>query len=138
MSTLSLAMLMLVGCLFVLLPTTNAVQCYQCNSFKNETCDDPFMAEEQKDFLKDCAADETHCMKIDQNVGGKYRTIRQCGKAKSEMECAAKVGSKTVKMNYCACKDDSCNAATSLRVGFVLQGIASIIMAYFVSLWVRF
>lgn len=121
--------------------SSEAVKCFQCNSFYNETCNDPFDKKDEtlmKEYLKDCPAAHTYCRKIDQAVNGETRTIRQCGKDESPMECRDKVGSKGIRAGYCTCTDDKCNGSTRLiNIGLGLQIVAASLLSYLVSSYIK-
>ena len=44
----------------------DCLQCYQCNSAFNKTCDDPFNKTAYPEFLKDCPPEAKYCRKINQ------------------------------------------------------------------------
>jgi len=62
--------------LFCLIETGSPLQCYQCNSYKDQHCDDPFHHEDdpekrpkKAEYLQDCPENmvDPFCRKIYQN-----------------------------------------------------------------------
>merc|ERR1712168_1467463 len=86
--------------LATIIDSGSGLNCYQCNSYEDALCADPFYhegdgvnpgpAKSGDDFLKPCPADtadkEFFCRKIYQNVRGDERVIRSCGWIKDERE----------------------------------------------------
>lgn len=126
-----------------------ALQCYQCNSLHDTTCNDPFYEEvteagsdevkrvvkaEAQKHLKDCPSDGneyTLCRKIYQTIRGKDSIIRTCGYEEYKTQCY-----KTVLEEYntyvCACEGDGCNGSSALSTPFV-SIILAVLGAYLFS-----
>jgi len=120
-------------------------QCYQCNSYDDANCADPFFYEEEagkppgdrkpKDptMLKDCENPEaTMCRKIYQNVRNDERVIRTCGWVEDtkDRECYT-----TVLEEYntlvCSCTEDGCNGATGYTIS-LLATLSAVVLAYLI------
>merc|ERR1712088_594176 len=80
--------------LATLIHSGSGIKCYQCNSYEDALCADPFFHDELNqdgkpvaksgdDFLDECPTDDgkdyKFCRKIYQNVRGDERVIRSCG-----------------------------------------------------------
>merc|ERR1711936_199695 len=67
--------------LATIIDSGSGLNCYQCNSYEDALCADPFYHE--GDGVNPCPADtadkEFFCRKIYQNVRGDERVIRSCG-----------------------------------------------------------
>merc|ERR1712212_764307 len=89
--------------LATIIDSGSGLNCYQCNSYEDALCADPFFHYDDNgeeagpksgnDFLKACPADtadkEHFCRKIYQNVRGDERVIRSCGWIKDESRGSA-------------------------------------------------
>lgn len=122
--------------------TSEGIQCFQCNSFYNSSCADPFNETSQiliQSYLKECPSESTYCRKTDQTVRDNSRTVRQCGVIEDQMNCHEKVGSKTLRAHYCTCNSkDGCNSSSRLvNLGFGLQLIAATLLSYLVSSYIK-
>merc|ERR1719431_1868598 len=124
--------------------------CYQCNSYEDPLCADPFYhnAEYEKpypertpksenSFEKECdpdTAEKKHfCRKIVQTVRGDTRVIRSCGWVEDEKDRACYT---TVLEEYntevCSCKEgDLCNGATGFSVS-ILATVSAVVLAYLI------
>lgn len=114
-----------------------ALDCYQCSSYTDSHCADPFFFENDDGtkvpktptFLQPCPARDdgkeyTMCRKIFQNVRGEERVIRTCGyeEYKNEQECYTTV-LEEYNTYVCGCKEDGCNGAETLRSSFAILPI---------------
>jgi len=117
--------------------------CYQCNSYTDQNCADPFFFAEEahkepalrqpKDpkMLKKC--DKGHlCRKIYQNVRGDERVIRSCGWVDDtkDRDCYT-----TVLEEYntlvCSCKTKGCNGAAGYTIS-LLATMSAVALAYLI------
>jgi len=117
------------------------LKCYQCSSYDDAQCTDPFLEDSQQrstkaemdtKFLKPCENDQaTFCRKIYQNVRGDERIIRSCGwelyKDVKEPNCY-----KTVLEEYntyvCQCFGEGCNGSSMLSVS-VMAMLSAVFLA---------
>lgn len=101
-----------------------AIVCYDCNSEYDPRCGDPF--DPYTLGMIDCndrpaldhlgGANATLCRKLVQKVSEKVRVIRTCGyieDAERDGGCVSRSGTHDVTVNYCSCKGNLCNAATT-------------------------
>merc|ERR1712184_228492 len=133
--------------LATIIDSGSGLNCYQCNSYEDALCADPFFHYDENgeeagpksgnDFLKACPADtadkEHFCRKIYQNVRGDERVIRSCGWIKDERERACY---STVLEEYntdvCACDDvDGCNSATTSSIS-VIAVLSTMALGYLI------
>merc|ERR1712098_769356 len=110
--------------LLCLIHAGSSLSCFQCNSFNNDTCGDPFFGDgnnlktaKEQSFLKECPTDtEYFCRKIYQNVRGEVRVIRNCGSERDEKDrdCYTTV-LEEYNTKVCQCEDeDGCNSGNSV------------------------
>lgn len=116
------------------------LKCYQCSSYEDAQCNDPFLedsqqrstkAEMDEKFLQPCEEKATFCRKIYQNVRGDERIIRSCGwelyKDVAEPNCY-----KTVLEEYntyvCQCFGEGCNGSSMLSVS-VMAMLSAVFLA---------
>jgi len=117
------------------------LKCYQCNSYKDAHCADPFYHDDDPDqkrakdpkMLKPCENGETFCRKIYQNVRGDERVIRSCGSVRDEKERDCYT---TVLEEYntlvCQCdNEDGCNSGNMFKVSS-LAVLSAVLLAYLI------
>jgi len=130
--------------LFCLIHASSSLLCYQCNSYQDPYCDDPFYHEDDYDYeykrpkdpslLKHCPQDIEYpfCRKIYQNVRGDERVIRSCGSVRDERERECYT---TVLEEYntlvCECYGDGCNSGNILQVSSITI-LSAILLAYLI------
>jgi len=118
-----------------------ALECHQCNSgkeYNQPDCADNFDPDVVGDtYLSVCPDDAEYivCRKIKQDVDGEVRVVRSCGTAYDpEKTCVDRTGSDGIKVSYCECTDDGCNAAPHLLLSAplllltLLSALASLLM----------
>jgi len=119
--------------------TGTDLMCYQCSSYDEAQCADPFLEDSQGNKIKEamskyltaCDAKAKFCRKIYQNVRGDERIIRSCGwelyKDVEEPNCY-----KTVLEEYntyvCQCWGDGCNGSSMLSVS-VMAMLSAVFLA---------
>jgi len=132
--------------LATIIDSGSGLNCYQCNSYEDALCADPFFHDDLPgekgapksgtDFLKDCPEDsagkEHFCRKIYQNVRGDERVIRSCGwiKDERERECYSTV-LEEYNTDVCACKEDGCNSATTSSIS-VIAVLSTMALGYLI------
>ncbi|CAH1795249.1 unnamed protein product [Owenia fusiformis] len=137
MEALKVALGVCLFALFCLVEQGESISCYECNSgpdrkFDGNACEDPFGI--PNSFLVNCT--ETYgegyslCRKMDQDIKGDTRTIRQCAKGGPE-KCVLRTGTHKIKIQYCQCSGDGCNSASSLSISVATLGLMSAIMYLF-------
>jgi len=115
------------------------LKCYQCSSYEEAQCADPFLEDSQGNPVKQSMAKYLHacdekakfCRKIYQNVRGDERIIRSCGwelyKDVEEPNCY-----KTVLEEYntyvCQCFGKGCNGSSMLSVS-VMAMLSAVFLA---------
>jgi len=126
----------------------DSLKCYQCNSYVDANCADPFFYAEEADkkpedrvmkdpsMLTDCpedTAERTHfCRKIAQTVRDDDRVIRSCGWIPDDKgrDCYT-----TVLEEYntlvCACKEEGCNGANGFSVS-MFATLSALLLAYLI------
>jgi hypothetical protein len=123
--------------LLCLVDSGSGLKCYQCNSYEQALCADPFTFKDNGDvksddqFLLDCPADtddkKHFCRKIYQNVRGDERVIRSCGWVEDERkrDCYTTV-LEEYNTEVCACAIEGCNSGTmsSISVMAILSSVA--------------
>jgi len=127
--------------LFCLIDAGTPLKCYQCNSYKDAHCADPFYHDDDPDqkrakdpkMLKPCENGETFCRKIYQNVRGDERVIRSCGSVRDEKERDCYT---TVLEEYntlvCQCdNEDGCNSGNMFKVSS-LAVLSAVLLAYLI------
>ena len=64
-------------------------------------------------------------------VDGDTRTVRQCAiRAREDLRCVERTGTMAVKVKYCECEGDLCNAAPAIfNVKIVLLTVVSALAA---------
>jgi len=131
---LSLALLLI----FYISLTANsadAIRCYECNSKHDPRCGDPFsnITSMLMDCDQDKRLDQGHlpvgedggplkssiCRKTYQTTNAETRIVRSCGWIENEgtmkdRTCFTRTGTYQVMVTHCVCKDDGCNASSSL------------------------
>jgi len=131
--------------LLCLIDTGTPLKCYQCNSYKDAHCADPFYHEDDSELkrpkdpklLKQCGQDgdgvDYFCRKIYQNVRGDERVIRSCGTVRDtrkDRECYT-----TVLEEYntlvCQCDDEGCNSANLYKVS-TFAVLSAALLAYLI------
>ncbi|RWS27477.1 hypothetical protein B4U80_08080 [Leptotrombidium deliense] len=114
-----------------LITAVSAIHCWDCNSFINAGCGDPFR--NSSFAIKDCNHRDVHklsvygeakfCRKIVQKVDKHLRVVRDCGwldediSIKSHLgpgECVKRSGTFSVLVQYCTCNTDKCNPGAYL------------------------
>merc|ERR1711962_665848 len=132
------------------------IQCYQCNSYEDALCDDPFKFEDGKkevksgdNYLKPCVLPEgktingtMFCRKLYQNVRSDVGVIRSCGwihdeKSKHHLgEEAGRDCYTTVLEEYntevCECYEDGCNSATMSSMSVSVAILSSVVLGYLI------
>jgi hypothetical protein len=101
-----------------------AVQCYVCNSgeqYEGKACADPIDPAEASKYLMNCDTEGleegknyTYCRKFLQNVDGDSRIVRTCATSGRIGQCVDRTGTTRIKLRYCECEGDKCNAASTL------------------------
>jgi len=153
-SRLVLPAVLLVLCSLV--DTGSGIECYQCNSYEDALCGDPFKFEDGKkevksgeDYLKPCEIPEgvnqttqMFCRKLYQNVRSDVRVIRSCGwihDEKSKHHLGDEAGRDcytTVLEEYntevCECYDDKCNSATMSSMSVTVAILSSVVLGYLI------
>lgn len=115
------------------------LKCYQCSSYEEAQCADPFLEDSQGNPVKQAMSKYLHacdekakfCRKIYQNVRGDERIIRSCGwelyKDVEEPNCY-----KTVLEEYntyvCQCFGSECNGSSMLSVS-VMAMLSAVFLA---------
>lgn len=137
------------------------ILCYQCNSYEDALCDDPFNFEDGKkevksgnNYLKPCVVPEDKkdelkalnttmfCRKLYQNVRSDIRVIRSCGwihDEKSKWNLGNEAGRDcytTVLEEYntevCECYEDKCNSATMSSMSVSVAILSSVVLGYLI------
>jgi len=92
----------------------SAVECYSCNSIKNDKCLDPFdeSLARAEDMKESCNASFTHCRKLAQTVAGEFRIYRSCATLKDAEKDRVYSATDYYKKSDFTCKGDYCNAAS--------------------------
>lgn len=96
-----------------------AVKCYVCNTgelYHGSRCDSDSL---DKTLLLDCEVEGvndnknyTMCRKYIQDVEGDYRVVRSCATdGRPKDGCIARTGTSNIKLWYCECLGDECNAS---------------------------
>merc|ERR1712080_439000 len=128
--------------LFCLVDSGAGIKCYQCNSYEQALCADPFFhsdngeAKSGREFLDDCpadTADKKHfCRKIYQNVRGDVRVIRSCGWVPDSKgrECYTTV-LEEYNTEVCACDKDECNPASLSSIS-VITVLSAVVLGYLI------
>jgi len=121
----------------------SSIDCYQCNSYENPHCADPFFypddpkkTPKDPEALSPCPADTaevTHfCRKIYQNVRGDERVIRSCGTIKDDRDRDCYT---TVLEEYntlvCQCETDGCNSGNMYKVS-TFAVLSAVLLAYLI------
>merc|ERR1712172_135747 len=120
--------------LATIIDSGSGLQCYQCNSYEDALCADPFFHDDLPgeqaapksgtDFLKDCPEDtagkEHFCRKIYQNVRGDER----------QRDCYSTV-LEEYNTDVCACKTDGCNSATTSTIS-VIAVLSTMALGYLI------
>merc|ERR1712045_160214 len=92
------------------------LKCYQCNSYEDALCADPFFQDECPSDGKDYK----FCRKIYQNVRGDERVIRSCGWIP---DAKGRTCYSTVLEEYntevCACEGNGCNTAATSSISVI-------------------
>merc|ERR1712141_778096 len=125
--------------LATIIDSGSGLNCYQCNSYEDALCADPFYhegdgvnpgpAKSGDDFLKPCPADtadkEFFCRKIYQNVRGDERVIRSCGWIKDAKgrDCYSTV-LEEYNTEVCKCtnaegEEGACNTAATSSISVI-------------------
>lgn len=118
--------------------TGNAILCYECNSgekYNGTVCSDPAEGKLTPNMAINCTAaygsNYVLCRKMTQNVGGDYRVIRSCATSGRVNQCYGRTGTSNIKLEYCECDSNHCNAASSLFNALAV--VLSIVSALFVT-----
>ena len=108
-----------------------AINCYQCNSYKDPNCADPFDIENGKQFLKACPSDGKNyfCRKIDQKVRDDEQVIRSCGhEIYLNMAGEEKDSYTTIAQEYDTlvtdCKEKGCNGSITIKISIIFNLMA--------------
>ena len=111
--------------------TGEAINCYQCNSYKDANCADPFNIENGKQFLKACPSDGKNyfCRKIDQKVRDDIQVIRSCGhEVYLNMAEEEKDSYTTIAQEYdtlvTTCKEKGCNGSITIKFSIIFNLMA--------------
>lgn len=113
--------LIVFGLFYCFLSTVNAINCHQCST--KEHGDACWNAKTNDAYLAPCDKDIKLCRKIHSTIGKDPSFVmRQCASETYESgpKCVERTGTKDVKMTYCECDNDGCNAAVSLHIKFAL------------------
>jgi len=143
--------LVISAALFLLLTfidSGDSIKCYQCNSYLDANCADPFFYEDQAskapedrvmkdpDMLQECPAGDGKdyfCRKITQTVRGDERVIRSCGWVKDDKE--GRDCYTTVLEEYntlvCSCDGEGCNGATGFSLS-LFATMSALVLAYLI------
>jgi len=107
-----------------------SIKCFQCNT-EDDGAACP--GETGGQFDKECAANATMCLKVEQemniNKEDTTRSLYMCAvKASGEVngDCLERTGTYRFKSWYCNCDSDSCNSATSAAVSVLLLSLAAL------------
>jgi len=110
-----------------LVDSGDGIECYQCNSYKDALCGDPFTFQDGKkevksgtSYLKPCIVPQfltgknvsMFCRKIYQNIRNEVSVIRKCGWIQDDKgrECYTTV-MEDHNTEVCHCKQSRCNSA---------------------------
>jgi len=113
-----------------------AVKCYSCNSgdlYDGSGCKD----KPSDDFLVDCAVEGselkrnyTMCRVFVQEVEGETRIVRTCATTgRPDKGCIDRTGTSKMKLRYCECDGDGCNAADRLTSRGVMTSLVVLAVA---------
>ncbi|CRK99445.1 CLUMA_CG012612, isoform A [Clunio marinus] len=137
-------------------PKVSGLKCYECNSFNNTDCLDPFVHSNAEGFYNEClpinkdiksitneveTVEARWCRKLTQNVYGKIRIIRSCGfineteqSENVDKSCYKSAFTSHVSSIYCACAEDGCNYAThNIPVNFLFLITSLIVIRHFLE-----
>ncbi|XP_041363422.1 uncharacterized protein LOC121379045 [Gigantopelta aegis] len=111
-----------------------ALDCYQCNSFLKQDCWD--LSEETRGMhLKPCKGNATGCQKQKQelyyNDDYQERIYRGCMYVDAPNKCTQRTGTYRVKIVYCYCEEEGCNAGFRLHTSIVTVLFASGLVYFF-------
>merc|ERR1711887_466213 len=121
--------------LATIIDSGSGLNCYQCNSYEDALCADPFFHYDdngEEACPADTADKEHFCRKIYQNVRGDERVIRSRGwiKDERERECYSTV-LEEYNTDVCACKEDGCNSATTSSIS-VIAVLSTMALGYLI------
>ncbi|XP_037069072.1 protein quiver-like [Pollicipes pollicipes] len=110
-----------------------AIRCFECNSWYDRWCADPFKRKEVgsvdcEDKITGAHLDglnSTICRKIVHHVGNHHRIVRSCGwvddrEVMAGRDCMKKAGTYQVAVYYCSCYEDLCNSASDHKMSLLL------------------
>lgn len=124
---------------------TNGTFCYQCNSYVNPSCGDPFRSHFFYRNVINCTeeAEKRHinltnivpfCRKNKQIVNETVRIIRDCGfyrgRENEHERCIRRAGSENIKQWNCACEDDFCNGSQTLSIQGLWMFICAVLVTF--------
>ncbi|CAL4172854.1 unnamed protein product [Meganyctiphanes norvegica] len=126
-----------------IMATSSTLKCYNCNSFNDTACADPFRGESsavQTAFLEECqntTEDGTKdvvpfCRKVSMHINDAHTRIkRDCGyKRREGHECYQK-RAEDYTTNVCQCDHDMCNGANSHAFVSVLVIFGALFVLFF-------
>jgi len=129
--------------LFCLIETGSTIKCHQCNSYKDQHCDDPFHHPDDPDkkpkvdtFLAECPENmvDPFCRKIYQNVRGDERIIRSCAQVPDDRQDRTCYTTVLEEYNTIVCdcsNEDGCNSGNTFKVSS-LAVLSAVLLAYLI------
>jgi len=122
---------------------SSTIKCHQCNSYKDQHCDDPFHHPDDPDkkpkvdtFLAECPENmvDPFCRKIYQNVRGDERIIRSCAQVPDDRQDRTCYTTVLEEYNTIVCdcsNEDGCNSGNTFKVSS-LAVLSAVLLAYLI------
>merc|ERR1719295_416907 len=110
-------------CLF---ENSSCIQCFQCNSYVDADCDDPFPLPRGRAYLDHCPDDDNEneyfCQKMVYKENYVHRLQRSCQHIRQDQSYYGLCHDTIIDGQYaliCECEEDACNSGSQLEISLI-------------------
>lgn len=138
MNAYLISLVVLIAATLCLVRPADAVSCYSCNSadyMEGDKCRD---LPDKNSFVVNCDVEGselgrnyTMCRILVQDVEGDTRIVRSCATTgKPDRGCIDRTGTSKIKLRYCECLGDRCNAASRVTSFGIVMSLILLVVGH--------